>query len=232
MNPIFVDNREPVDITQGFKEPVTKVHLTSGDFMFTGVNGEVVGIERKGVGDLVNSFKTGRLQTQLVGLVGTYTEAILLLEGWRGIDRRGFIRSNRRTYHLPWTMLENFLMSAQRGGVLIHHSPSKKETPKLVVSLRNYYSKETHTSMVARPRRSVVSIADFDKHIEFLTGIPGVGPKTAESMLKEFGSIWRAMNAKPDTLVNCEGVGMKRADEIYKFLTGKWQPNVVLPHGV
>ena len=101
MNPIFVDNREPVDITQGFKEPVTKVHLTSGDFMFTGVNGEVVGIERKGVGDLVNSFKTGRLQTQLVGLVGTYTEAILLLEGWRGIDRRGFIRSNRRTYHLP-----------------------------------------------------------------------------------------------------------------------------------
>lgn len=90
---IFLDRREPEDLVKAIRyygvETSYPVHLDFGDLFFEG-NGErgpgaMVALERKKLGDLVNSMKDRRLAGhQLRGLWKTYDYAFLIVEGmWR-----------------------------------------------------------------------------------------------------------------------------------------------------
>ena len=50
-----------------------------------------------------------------------------------------------------------------------------------------------------------------------LTGIPGVGPKTAKALMTRFGSVGAVREAAPDQLENTPGVGPRLAQTIYEY---------------
>lgn len=91
---IFVDDREGskelVDlVTDGI---LTRLEFGDAFFIGNGPDGDVdVGIERKRIGDLVNSISTGRLSGhQIPGLIKTYNKVYLIVEGvWRGNPTNG-----------------------------------------------------------------------------------------------------------------------------------------------
>ena len=85
---LFIDDREPVEMVNALKPLVDKVEVGrygSGDYIF----GEI-GIERKEVGDLLNSVNDGRYFKQLKVLNDTYKKPLVLCEG--DIDNTVLVR--------------------------------------------------------------------------------------------------------------------------------------------
>jgi Fanconi anemia group M protein len=52
-----------------------------------------------------------------------------------------------------------------------------------------------------------------------VSSLPGIGAKTANNLLKHFGSVRAVMNASKEELMEVDGVGPKRAEEIHDVLT-------------
>lgn len=87
--------------------PRTLATLQFGDFSFIGQGPDglpqSIGIERKRIGDLLNSIDSGRLSGyQLIGLLNTYTHVYLLVEGlWRPSPQDGVLETYRQGRWLP-----------------------------------------------------------------------------------------------------------------------------------
>lgn len=82
----------------------------------------------------------------------------------------------------------------------------------LEVKPENPADKTAHSTEVSHtddPRRHIVE------------SMPNVGPVLAKALLKRFGSLARLFAAKADDLRRVEGVGPKRAKQIFKFLNGE-----------
>jgi ERCC4-type nuclease len=52
-----------------------------------------------------------------------------------------------------------------------------------------------------------------------VSSLPGIGAKTANNLLKHFGSVRGVMNASKEQLMEVDGVGPKKAEEIHDVLT-------------
>jgi len=52
-----------------------------------------------------------------------------------------------------------------------------------------------------------------------VSSLPGIGAKTANNLLSHFGSVRGVMNASKKDLMEVDGVGPKRAEEIHSVLT-------------
>ncbi|MFP3279068.1 MAG: helix-hairpin-helix domain-containing protein [Candidatus Micrarchaeota archaeon] len=56
-----------------------------------------------------------------------------------------------------------------------------------------------------------------------LSSIPGVGPKLAYELLKEFKSIKNVVNASVDELMRVDKIGKKKASRIHEILNFEYK---------
>ena len=66
-------------------------------------------------------------------------------------------------------------------------------------------------------RRRLSEIPEKDEKIYLLSSIPGIGNELARNLLRHFGSIDKIANASIDQLMMVDGIGSKKAEQIYNI---------------
>lgn len=202
----LVDSNEPEIIRSKLLElGWEQKRLGSGDyFMHTG-DFKTVGIERKTVSDLLQSLGK-RLSKQLAALVETHDFAILLVEGsWKSVNYQ--MVTPRGIEQWLWSTVWNYLRSWQDRGITLELTSNEGHTIRRLGELYAYYQKVVHT---AGERRR----AGDDRLLAFPRT---VGPKTAEQILEQFGSLTAVGTASYDQLRGIKGIGPKRAEAILLY---------------
>lgn len=200
---IIVDKRErnskliPAILNQGFQ--IEFKQLLVGDYV---INNTV--IERKTINDLKSSIINKRILRQLEELK-QFSSRLLVIEGleentlyesWLHENAtRGFLLSSVLEHQIPLIFTQNAEDTARYFKVLAR----KKDSGNLALKQSRIF-------------RTV------EQQVQYvIEGFPYVGPKKAERLIKEFGSLKRIINASLEEL---QGVLGKRARD-FKYLVEK-----------
>jgi len=211
----YVDSREPEhirDLVQMSKVDFRKKGLSEGDFALYFKGDPVIGIERKTIGDLVNSIKDNRLFDQADRMKSTYKICILAisgtLENYMNVMRDQGYKVNpsvvlgaisslmvRRGFHVLWFEHDDFLTDTVSR---IFTKTSEGKFGK--VKSTNTYALES-------------------KPVGALMIVPGITFEIASNLIKEFGCIENIANAEVDELKKINGIGNKRAEDLKRLFT-------------
>jgi len=179
---------------------ITKVSY--GDYIIN----DVITVERKTAKDFLISIIDGRLFKQLSNLKKYCTNPILLIEGNpyktdHKFDRmaiRGAIISTQIIWYVPVI----FSRSKEDSRDILLMISRQIETCNDVVTLRGGY----------RPKRLK------SQQLYILQGLPQVGPKLANRLMKHFNSVAKVMNAPAQVLAQVDGIGKVTAKKIREVL--------------
>ena len=243
--PILVDDREKKNShghelfssIQHLHLPVERTRLEFGDAAFIG-NGPrgksvMVGVERKTIRDLMNSFTSKRLQSiQLPGMVETYQYRWIVVEGlWRPasdnvieIYRGGGWRPAES--RVPYHVIEQFLVAMEVNcGVWVRHTHNLRETALFLGNLYHWWGKrwEEHRSHLALEKGLAVDrllLARPSYERTFAATIPGIGWEKSKAVVKRFGTVERMVNASEEEWRSVPGIGKKMGQAIPKLMRG------------
>ena len=239
MDMIFIDDR------QGSKELADLVtdgiltHLKYGDAMFvgSGPDGDVdIGVERKTIGDLINSITTGRLSGhQLPGLLSHYYKVYLIVEGihrahpgdgelevhvgsrWRNLDRGGRVFS----YDAMWGYLSTLEVMT---GVIVRSTDSIRATASMIESIYKWWQKEwkSHKGHLQMHKGGIPTAIMKPGKPSLIRRIaaelPAIGWGRSLEVEKRFGSVEEMVNAGEEEWTEIEGIGKVTAHQVWESL--------------
>ena len=134
----IVDSNEPWDIANELiKTGWVRARLGSGDYFFLSGDFKRIGVERKEIGDLINSLGD-RISRQLQNMLDYYDFSILLIEGNMS-HYSGKVMTDRGLTRLLLEGYRNFLRTWQDRGVTIERTSSKADTIIRLNELYVYY---------------------------------------------------------------------------------------------
>jgi len=167
-----------------------------------------VAIERKTVSDFISSMINKRLLSQLED-IKQYKNPLLLIEGIEEQDLyddepsgvnpnaiRGFLLSILLKHKIPIIFTKNY-----------------KDTAKFIQVIAK---KQKPTEMSLKPPKKSLNKKEQIQYL--LEGFPGIGPKTAKKLLKEFKTLEKIFNSPIANLKKTIG---KKA-EIFKIIKEKY----------
>ncbi|MBI4148797.1 hypothetical protein HY490_05890 [Candidatus Woesearchaeota archaeon] len=191
---ILIDDREPQELVYCIQQhcPVEQRRISVGDFL---IGDEV--IERKTVTDLIHSLEDNRFWNQLTVLQATYPRAFLLVEG--------------RIFPKLYGPLN---YASSRLGIKLLFSEGHTHTATILSCL--------HT-LKGKPAPRVLFPAQCKTappQLGILSQFPGVGWKTARTLLYTYGSLWKVLSAKPTDLKKT--LGKKTLAKVLKTLYSPW----------
>lgn len=187
--------------------------LISGDYAFNTRFGRLARIELKTVSDLIGSIATGRMSEQLAKMPRGDIK-ILLVQGWLTVNHNGYLRTKSRSWKRPYNWLWNYLLSAQCAGTYIYLSPNEFLTPRLIISIFDWFNKDEHSAMAQRQRLGIMHPQLTPKQLMFCT-IPGVGDGLAKALDKYFHhSMQELCNAPLDEIEKVESISEKKKGDV------------------
>ncbi len=184
---------------------VDSVQLPVADFVLA--DGRV-GVERKSASDFVSSLLDGRLMSQVRALRESFEKPLLVIEGAEDIYSvrkvhpnaiRGALAAVALSFHVPIVFTTNALDTASFLSVV-----AKREG--------DMSKKDVGVRLERKP------LSTSDMQLFVVESLPGVGPALARSLLAHFGSVYNIFLASVDELTSVEGVGAKKAAEIYALI--------------
>lgn len=224
VKPILCDTYEPFYFKDKLKDISTVVPLPTGDYVWIGIHGESIGIERKDSGDLLNSFQNGRLTDQLSRLITEYTWPILLIEGSITPTHDGFCKINYgdgyQIRSFRYTTVESMLLEAQLAGIFVVRSANKLTTIHMIKALYEFSQRPEHHLLNRRMRPFQIG-TKVDEQVFLLMGLPGIGEDSAKGLIETFGSPIAAMAgilANPDLALTIKGIGPQKIERARKVL--------------
>ncbi len=147
-----------------------------------------IAIERKSVSDLISSMINKRLVQQLVQMK-KYKKQILIIEG----DLEEVLSENSNISKA----LRGFILSVSLNyGISVIQSVDCSETSKYLITLAKQQSKPS--SKISLHSRIPKSDSELKSYI--LESFPGVGPVTAEKLLKKFPNLLSIFKADEEEL--------------------------------
>ncbi len=172
--------------------------ISPGDY----VVGEGFGVERKSLHDFIQSIFKKRLFEQVERLRQAYPRCCLVVEG-----------DPLKIAALPnpsifWGALARLITDAE---VPVVFTPDEAHTALFIYSLAKKLQ-EGGEKVLARYKPKMMSLPERQRFI--VEGLPGVGPRLADRLLRTFGSVRAVFNASEHLLAKVKGVGPKRAREI------------------
>jgi len=201
---VVIDIHEPkeiADLLERMLVPVIIKSITPGDYVIGNI-----GIERKSVSDFHQSIIKRRIFDQVCRLREAYEKSILIVEGdlYSLFDERGF-----KQY-----------LGALASIIIDFDTPviftrNKVETAYMLRSIWVRMVKEEKQTIV---RFKPKIISEDERKMFILQGFPDVGPKLAERILEKFGTLRNFFNASISQLMSIEGIGERKAEEIYKLI--------------
>ena len=184
---------------------VEETTLDFGDLLFQGKRSDekpvYIAIEHKKIGDLVNSFRTGRLPGhQAIGLQA-FDYRYLLIEGELLYDKRGKLlrRRGRRDFQaIPGGMtIGELLKRVYREQIEVGLTPvfsrSRRDTLKLIEALYHVWTDKGHSHIAVYTPPTLVPLSQFRKTVITL---PEIGVRTSAAVEQYFdGSLREAFAA-------------------------------------
>ena len=140
-----------------------------------------VGIERKRAMDFISSIVDGRLFEQGRELIRAFSRAYVVVEGdlWKALGRREIHRHS----------ILGALSTLIDMGIRVIYTPDEEGTAYIMKSL---IERSGNKGIKAIPVKKGETIRDAQ--IQFLSSLPGIGPRRAEALLRAFGTPLEALN--------------------------------------
>ncbi|MEA2004442.1 MAG: DEAD/DEAH box helicase [archaeon] len=208
---IYVDHREPKLIKKLSVSGEIKImqkQLEVGDVIIS----ERVGIERKEVGDFLQSIIDKRLFRQITDLKDNFARPIVIIEGKNlyGI----------RNIH-PNAIRGALASVACDFGIPVIATRDIDDTAEMITALaRRELGTEKKDISLRTTRRSKTE-KEIQEYI--ISGFPDVNTKLCERILEKFGTIKRFINAKEDRLEKIEGIGKEKAKSIKNIIEADYR---------
>ncbi len=188
-----------------FGVTVESSQLAVGDFIL----GEGrVGVERKSAKDFVASLLDGRLLGQVRALRESFEKPLLVIEGSEDIYSvrrvhanaiRGALAAVALSFHVPMVFTRD---AEDTAAFLAVVAKKEGDASKKDVGMRLERKPLTSSAM----------------QLYIVESLPSVGPSLARALLTHFGSVYGVCCASVDDLMAVEGVGRKKAEEIFGVL--------------
>ena len=220
---IWVDSNENAmsKIPSMLKEIGLPVQIGSapiGEPRFDYVINDMIAVERKEVSDYFQSVNSGHLSTQLWEMQTNFEVSWLVIIG----DIFGYMQKNNIS-------LQNYLGS--NIGSSLKRSPDGKNGVTFVTNvlydedfvlfIKMLHSKVLEGNFARLPKFETHNPSPDNEAINFLCGLPNIGPVKAKAILKEYTSVANAiwvLMLKEDSKWNIKGIGDKTMADIKKVL--------------
>lgn len=176
-----------------------------------------VGIQRKEVGDLINSLHDGRIGREL-WQQKQLDQAIWLIEGTPRWTTSGQYLSSGTKRKYTRSMHLGVILSLSSNGSWVLNSSSLQDSIVLLSSLNRWLMKEKHSLLLRRPNtRSQVAGDLTDKQIHVMQGFDKVGYDKARDIVEASGGLPFQMRDGVD-LRQVKGVGRIVDEEIRRVV--------------
>lgn len=191
--------------------------LPAGDFLLLAAPGKKpVLVERKTVIDLGNSIRDNRIWEQAKLLAEAAEkegyQPFIIVEGWLGVleKYRGWkIQSVLR-------VIDTLMLDFE---IPVLNTPNKQATIAWLIAKAKSLGK-TEEKKIYRMRVEKKPMSLKDRILYVAESI--VGPTLARKLLREFKTLRNIANASIKELMVVEGIGEKRANEIYLIFNTEW----------
>ncbi len=213
--PIIADFREKGSalVKQLYNKDEIELKLESlklGDFVVS----DRVAVEFKTKEDFINSIIDGRLLQQVRDLKENYMRPVLLIQG------QNILQGNRINKKSVFGVLSAIVLGF---GISVIFTSTYEESAEFLASLakREHSDKPSRINPHGNRKQSLVSEAQ--KYL--IASIPGINVGLAEPLLRRFSSIKALANASIEELCQVEGIGKKKASQIYNLFNAKYELN-------
>jgi len=176
---VLVDSREPQSIIDALSA-VYGVHvsqLAAGDVNVPTPSG-LLAIERKTPSDLLSSIGDGRLFDQARAMVESVRFPLIVVHGSLLYNQDDLAVADGRDTHWRGVSVRAAIRAVQWAGCAVEIVPAGQFVRAVSEAIQTA-SKER---LPARAQRSI-TFETLDPRVDFLAGIPGVGPKRAQSLI-------------------------------------------------
>lgn len=171
-------------------------------------------VERKDVEDFHDTITGDRsLFEQVKNMANAYRNPVLLIEGDHAELYTQNIHPNAVRGVLA-TVVSDF-------NTTIVESMDEDDTASILKHLAKREQDESESTVNPHGNKETGSVKSQQEYI--VSSIEGIGPKTAESLLAEFGDVMSVFEANQDSLKEVEGIGDEVADKIYSILRTEYQ---------
>lgn len=205
---IIADAKEPEQYRRVAAE--TR-NIEVADYLIIGQHRKYA-IERKTVTDLLSSRNDGRLWKQLEALASMaetedYIPMLIVTGNWGKLFRMKKLRlkdffalqSSLAPYRVP----------------LIHFLDERFLIPFLRYLDEKAGKKPSKTYVnIPKPKERTI----YEERIDVLAAVSGIGPRTAEKLLKKYGNIYNIANASVEELADI--IGANKAEHLRQVLRG------------
>lgn len=179
-----------------------------------------VAVERKTVGDYLQSKFSGRLDRQLYDLSRNFELSYLIVEG--------FVTEALMEHKIP-----RFAYVSSLVGSSLKRAPDGKQGQIITVNLDTKYDtalflkalhkKLTENDIVRLPKMVKTKLNPDELLVYVVSSFPDIGEKRAIDLLKKFKTIRNLVNASENDLVTVKGIGKKLASKLYQFFNQKFE---------
>jgi len=173
-------------------------------------------VERKEAGDYLRSMNDGRRDEQLYNMSYGFPLSYVVIIGSAARALRGTrISLNAYVSSLVGSSLKRAPDGV--GGQVV--TVNLENESEFVIFLRYLDEKMKEGSFARVPVMQKRAWKQEELLVYVVSSLPGIGAKTANNLLAHFGSVRAVMNASKEQLLEVDGVGPKRAEEIHSVLT-------------
>lgn len=200
--PILIDKRESQSlITANLMEQKANIQhklLQIGDYLI----GDTI-VERKTYQDFASSIIDKRLFKQIKEMK-KYSDSYLIIEGF------DFTYESR----LHQNAIRGAILSASKQ-IPIIYTEDEEDTTKFLIQIAKRQEKPLQEFSI-RQTKSGLTLEEQKQFI--LEGFPGIGPKTAKSLLQKFSSLKNIFNATEKQLERIQGLDKNKLLKFKKLL--------------
>ncbi|MFQ6084940.1 MAG: ERCC4 domain-containing protein [Candidatus Bathyarchaeia archaeon] len=205
---IIVDRRETRYVVRELERLGADIRIESigpGDYVVS----KGLAVERKSVNDFFESLFNKRLFEQVERLSESFDRCCLLIEG-----DVGHRLTRMRNPSVFWGSIAKIVT---KWGASVIFTLNEVQSAQFVFSLARK-AQEKGERVAARYKPRIYGLSRRQRFV--VEGLPGIGPKLADLLLKRFGSVKGIFSATYDDLLSVGGLGKKRARRIVKLLEG------------
>lgn len=207
---IIADTRESGFVINHLKRlgaEITLQMLSPGDYVIA----EGFAVERKTFEDFLRSIFDKRLFEQIERLIKAYPQCCLLVEGDVGY---GLV--NLKNPLIFWGALGKIIADWKIPTVF---TINEQQSAEFLFSLAKK-SQEKKERLIVRYKPKTYRLAE--KQLLAVQGLPNIGPKMADRLLRRFGTVRKVFSAHSIELRSVSGMGRKKEDVITRFLDSKY----------